>query len=120
MDSIPVDLLKDTAGAGDWCTAGIIHMIGAMGAKGVHTLTLTEVRKAIRVGQAMASWACGFNGPRGGMYVSEKAGFQKSILSLLDGRTDSAAGTKKSAVGTSERQIFACESCQGDSSRGQR
>lgn len=111
MDSIPVDVLKDTAGAGDWCTAGIIHMIGAMGAKGIHTLTLNEIRKAVRVGQAMASWACGFDGPRGGMYVSEKTAFQQRILSLLNGRTESAAGMK-SAVPTRERQVFACEMCR--------
>ena len=113
MDSIPVDVLKDTAGAGDWCTAGIIHMIGAMGAKGVNTLTLTEIRKAVKVGQAMASWACGFDGPRGGMYRCERASFQAQVLGLLNGRKASGKGTR--AVGgdpTRERQVFTCESCR--------
>jgi sugar/nucleoside kinase (ribokinase family) len=112
MPPIPVELLRDTAGAGDWCTAGIIHMIGAMGAAGLDNLTLTEVRKAVQVGQAMASWTCRFDGPRGGMYVSEKSAFQKSVLGLLNGRTESGADVKKAAVLTRKRQVFACESCR--------
>jgi sugar/nucleoside kinase (ribokinase family) len=112
MPPIPVECLRDTAGAGDWCTAGIIYMLGAMGAKGLDDLTLTEVRQAVRVGQAMASWTCGYDGPRGGMYVSDKMVFQKSILGFLNGRTESAVDVKRAAVPTRERQMFACESCR--------
>lgn len=111
MPPIPVKSLRDTAGAGDWCTAGIIYMIGAMGANGLDNLTLTEVRHAVRVGQAMASWTCGFDGARGGMYASKKMAFQKSILGLLNGRTELAADMKEVAVPRRERQVFVCESC---------
>ncbi|HWG46498.1 MAG TPA: PfkB family carbohydrate kinase [Gemmataceae bacterium] len=112
VSAIPVDRLRDTAGAGDWCTAGIIHMLGAMGAKGLTDLTLAEVRQAVQIGQAMASWTCGFDGARGGMYGSEKAAFQGTILGLANGRTDSAADMKRAASLTRERQVFTCESCR--------
>lgn len=92
-------------------------MLGAMGAKGLDNLSLTEIRQAVRVGQAMASWACGFDGPRGGMYVCEKMAFQKSVLGLLNGRTESAADMKKAAVPTRERRAFSCESCRGQGQR---
>jgi sugar/nucleoside kinase (ribokinase family) len=111
MPPIPVKSLRDTAGAGDWCTAGIIYMLGAMGATGLDHLTLTEVRRAIQVGQAMASWTCGFDGPRGGMYVTEKVTFQKSVLGLLNGQTESVADMQKVVVPTRKRQVFVCESC---------
>jgi sugar/nucleoside kinase (ribokinase family) len=112
MDSIPAGTLKDTAGAGDWCTAGIIHMIGALGAKGLDTLTPTDIRKAVKVGQAMASWACGFDGPRGGMYYCDRATFEREVIGLLHGRTESSMESKKAAVLASERPAFACEACR--------
>lgn len=114
MSPIPVECLRDTAGAGDWCSAGIIHMIGAMGASGLNDLKLAEVRQAVQVGQAMASWACGFNGPRGGMYVSEKAEFDRSILDLLNGRSESNANMKKNTTQTHVGHVFTCESCRAN------
>lgn len=118
MPPIPVETLRDTAGAGDWCTAGIIHMLGAQGASGLDSLTLEELRKAVHVGQAMASWTCSFDGPRGGMYLASKKVFQKSVRDLLNGRTEPLAEVKKSVVITRERRAFVCESCAVGSSRG--
>jgi fructokinase len=112
MDAISVPVLKDAAGAGDWCTAGIIYMLGAMGAKGIDDVTLTEVRKAVRVGQAMAAWACGYNGPRGGMYHCDSTSFHATVLGFLNGRANLTA-TYRSATGpTRERHAFACELCR--------
>lgn len=108
---IPAEVLRDTAGAGDWCTAGIIYMLGAKGANGLDTLTFDEVREAVRVGQAMASWACGFDGPRGGMYAVGKSAFQKSVLGLLNGRTESANKVNKVPIPAGTRLAFVCESC---------
>lgn len=112
LEPIPVPTLKDTAGAGDWCSAGVIHMIGATGAKGMDELTLPEIRKAVRVGQAMASWACAHEGPRGGMYHADNASFQTRILALLSGQTDSAGGKNPTPEPTRAGQAFACELCR--------
>jgi fructokinase len=111
MPPIRLERLRDTAGAGDWCTAGIIYMLGAAGAKGMENLTLAQVRQAIKVGQAMASWTCGFDGPRGGMYGSEKAAFEKIVLGLLNGQAESTMHSNNTAGATRDQQVFACESC---------
>lgn len=115
MPPIPNENLRDTAGAGDWCTAGIIHMLGAQGAHGLETLSLKELQKAVHVGQAMASWTCGFNGPRGGMYETTKRSFQKSVRDLLNGRTEPIAEVKKLPIVTHDRHAFVCESCAAGS-----
>ncbi len=117
MPPIPVETLRDTAGAGDWCSAGIIHMLGAQGSSGLENLTLEDLRKAVHVGQAMASWTCSFDGPRGGMCVANKKTFQKSVRDLLNGCAESVVELKKSAVMKRERQAFVCESCAVGNSR---
>jgi fructokinase len=115
LPPIFVETLRDTAGAGDWCTAGIIHMLGAQGAAGLDELSFEDVRKGVHVGQAMASWTCGFDGPRGGMYQTTKRSFQKSVRDLLNGGTQPVAVVKKPTVTKRKRLAFVCESCAGDS-----
>lgn len=114
LPPIPTKSLRDTAGAGDWCTAGIIYMLGAKGARGLDDLTLDEVREAIRVGQAMASWTCGFDGARGGMYAVTKSDFVASVRGLLKGMVQSPQQTNTVAVPAGARLAFVCESCCQD------
>lgn len=111
MPPIPAKVLRDTTGAGDWCTAGIIYMLGAMGAKGLDNATFAEIWEAVQVGQAMASWTCGFDGARGGMYVAEKDGFKETIDDLLAGQTKLTVNAKQVAVATRQRHAFVCGSC---------
>jgi sugar/nucleoside kinase (ribokinase family) len=111
MDAVRATVLKDSAGAGDWCTAGIIYMLGGLGAKGLDSLTLTEVREAVKVGQAMASWACGFVGPRGGMYHCDAMEFPSRIYDLLDGRKELGTGMSAKTQRSLQSHVFACELC---------
>ncbi|MEO8350634.1 MAG: carbohydrate kinase family protein [Chthoniobacteraceae bacterium] len=84
--ALVANAVKDTSGAGDWCCAGIIHRLGAKGAKGLQAVTDAEIRKAIEFGQAMAAWNCKFEGARGGMYACGKKTFRTKVLELLGGR----------------------------------
>lgn len=117
---VPTESLRDTAGAGDWCTAGIIYMLGAMGAKGLDDITLDEVQQAIRVGQAMASWTCGFDGPRGGMYTVSKLDFLTSVSGFLTGKSQATKQTNTVAVPAGARLAFVCESCCQKDTAGER
>lgn len=75
----------DTAGAGDWCTAGIISRLGPLGLHGFANASSDDVTSALTLGQAMAAWACQFHGARGGMYESSKEEFIEAIKAILEG-----------------------------------
>jgi sugar/nucleoside kinase (ribokinase family) len=71
MPSLPVEQYKDAAGAGDWCTAGLIACLGADGAEGMEHHGEEEIRFALQRGQSLAAWNCGYEGARGGMYSTQ-------------------------------------------------
>ncbi len=58
----------DTAGAGDWTSAGLISKLFTQGRESLRSLTKTSVEDAIEYGQALAALNCGFEGARGVMY----------------------------------------------------
>lgn len=83
LDSYKVRQVKDTAGAGDWCTAGIVHQLGQGGFKRFQKTTTAELQDALRFGQALAAWNCGFEGARGGMYEVEQERFLLEVTRIL-------------------------------------
>jgi len=89
--AIAATRVADTCGAGDWSTAGIIHRIGALGADGLRKIGNKDLVEAIRYGQALATWACAFEGPRTGMYLTPKMAFDVQIEAILTGKTPKLA-----------------------------
>lgn len=73
----------DTSGAGDWCTAGILHALCQDGSQGLQRATDQEVLSAVRLGQAMAAWTCQFEGARGGMYGVSWADWKREVLEII-------------------------------------
>ena len=86
LKAVSAPLLADTCGAGDWCTAGLIAKAAVGGRKGLRRVGARGVRAALRYGQALAAWNCGFEGARGGMYSVSRGAFDDQITSLFDGR----------------------------------
>lgn len=83
IDAFKITNVKDTAGAGDWCTAGVIHMLGSEGLAGFKKTTPKTLENSIRFGQALAAWTCQFEGARGGMYEVNRRTFEASIADLI-------------------------------------
>jgi fructokinase len=111
LKAFQVDHIKDTAGSGDWCTAGIIDRGGREGAKGLFRLSEGDLRAAFRYGQALAAWNCGYEGARGGMYAVDQATFQKDVTRILGGEADGPdAKFKPPAVGGEKIEGF-CPVC---------
>lgn len=90
LPAFQIDKIRDSAGAGDWCTAGIISSLGMLGPEKLAKATLEDFQKALKRGQAMASWTCRYDGARGGMYASTKDDFDRAISDILKGNPQRA------------------------------
>ncbi|MCH5717773.1 PfkB family carbohydrate kinase [Niabella hibiscisoli] len=60
--------VRDTAGAGDWCSAGIIAHLAELQTPKISSLNVKDWSNAINSGQSYAAISCLFVGARGLMY----------------------------------------------------
>lgn len=112
VDAFDRNSVIDTAGAGDWCTAGIISRLGPLGVEGLTNASAQMVETALTVGQAMAAWTCQFNGARGGMYESSKEDFVKAVESMLQGEASAVERNRSETLSkmTSDDPVW-CDAC---------
>lgn len=85
IESRKINQIKDTAGAGDWCSAGIIDYVGRNGLSEFYEISANELKSALIFGENLGAWNCQFEGARGGMYQLEEEDFElklKDIISL--------------------------------------
>jgi fructokinase len=69
LPALHIDNAIDTAGAGDWCSAGIIHTLYEnIGTSILATLTITQLEQVLVFGQFLSAINCNFYGARGLMY----------------------------------------------------
>jgi fructokinase len=85
VDALKPPAFKDAAGAGDWCTAGILSRLAHRGLAGFRRTTSEKLQEALRYGQALAAWNCGFEGARGGMYHVDNRTFKRQVDAILTG-----------------------------------
>ena len=117
--AIPIDDLKDTAGSGDWCTAGLLSKIAVTGYAGFSAASARQIRDAIRFGQALASWNCQFEGARGGMYAVSKQHFKEQIDDILDGSGNVIPVTGGFVLDSSTSSVV-CRVCNLSATRNRR
>ena len=108
LKAVPAVRIADTCGAGDWCTAGLIAKVAVGGREGFRRAGARGIRAALRHGQVLAAWSCGFEGARGGMYAVSQQIFTKQIADLLNGRL---GGTDSAPVGCGPAQVVTCPAC---------
>ena len=83
--------IVDAAGAGDWCSAGIIAIIGNTGNDGFKKIKAAEISKAVKYGQALGAINCCFNGARGTMYNLNPKDIHQIIAKLSSNKELSLA-----------------------------
>jgi len=116
LNAIAAPRLVDTCGSGDWCTAGFLTKVAADGQVGLRRGGAETIRHALRYGQALAAWNCGFEGARGGMYAMKREAFSNQIEALLNGRPNFAPVETKTVSGLS----ISCPACPPDAPRAAR
>lgn len=112
LDSVTAPRLADTCGSGDWCTAGLIAKIAAGGQASLRRAGARSLRSALRFGQTLAAWNCGFEGARGGMYSVRYETFQRQINALLSGQL---ASFTQSSIKPGAEGLVACPACPPNS-----
>jgi len=100
------EAVADTAGAGDWCTAGIIHLLGRKGLAGMAAMEQGDIERAISFGQALAAWNCAYEGARGGMYAVGRSSFEAAINHILFGHEMRKRAAKRTK--TVKQNSFRC------------
>jgi fructokinase len=87
VESFNVPEVKDTAGAGDWCTAVLIHCVGRQGSAPLLQLRQEEFQQVLQLAQAVSAWNCGFEGARGGMYEVSRESMAIQVARILTGKS---------------------------------
>jgi fructokinase len=110
-EAIALNKVADTAGAGDWTTAGIIAKTAAGGLAAFDKLSHASINEAIRFGQALGAWACQFEGARGGMYAIDKRSFHAQVKHILEGEERAAGTVVKLKSAKSKASSLLCATC---------
>ena len=79
--------IKDTAGAGDWCSAGIIDKLGRNGNIGFQNIEKGHIEYALKFGQALSIINCQFFGARGAMYQISKENIVDYVKQIIENTT---------------------------------
>ncbi|MDD2986138.1 carbohydrate kinase family protein [Flavobacterium sp.] len=84
IPSFKFEDIKDTAGAGDWCTAGIINELGFDGLESFMKSDKSEIERALTIGQVMGGINCSYDGARGIMYNMSYQSFIDVAQAILN------------------------------------
>ncbi|KAA9041005.1 hypothetical protein FW778_02910 [Ginsengibacter hankyongi] len=86
--------IQDAAGAGDWCTSGIISYLCSAGQTGLLNAEIDLIERALEFGQALGALNCLYDGARGLMYYYE----YKSLVSTINSFTSARSIAQKDLV----------------------
>ncbi len=115
LQAFQVPRVLDAAGSGDWCTAGILHVLcqPGSGSSVLEKARKTDVERALRLGQALAAVNCAFEGARGLMYAASRDRLNRMLSRLAGGH-----GSLPDDVQVERRQsVDLCSLC-AEASRG--
>lgn len=111
LPPFPVVDFKDAAGAGDWCSAGIIFSLASKRKLENKRMTKKRVVQAIEIGQAMAALNCSYEGARGGMYNMGRYDFEILIKQILKSRIVDNSNKEELSSDISNVMSCLCPSC---------
>lgn len=87
-----LDEIQDAAGAGDWCTAGIIHLLCIGGRQKLFKTEIASLHNALMFGSALGAMNCFYDGARGLMYHYSREKLLSNVEHFL---TNDGIGAKE-------------------------
>ncbi len=111
MPAYPVTNMVDEAGAGDWCTAGLISALGQKGATSFWSTQPWELEQALKLGQAMAAINCNFPSARGAMYSLVATELNSIAKELMEGKLNRNGNVLASNVALHNLVNMICSRC---------
>lgn len=109
LDSFAARSVVDAAGAGDWCSVGLLHVLGQNGAQGLAQVRKADVERGLRLGQALAALNCGYEGARGLMTAAHSVERVDRMLRSTAGGQSVLEEADESAA--SRRSVDICKLC---------
>lgn len=111
MPAFTVNQLVDAAGSGDWCSAGIIHVLGRKGREGFEGCDSEMIEFALKFGQALAALNCYYEGARGGMYTLSRSRFQTLIKDIISENSPITPVQDYNSMETQQAIEYICPNC---------
>jgi sugar/nucleoside kinase (ribokinase family) len=105
----PVVRADDTAGAGDWTSAGLLLGL-AERSRPLERLGQRALRETLSFAQALGAWSCNFRGPRGAMEHHTAAQARSATAALLEGDRHTLRRRRPQTATTPSQ--WACAECR--------
>jgi len=103
LSGYQISYVVDSAGAGDWFSAGIILKIGSNGSNGFKECSEKTLLKVLKFGQALGTINCFFDGARGLMYSIDKIKLEGLIKKIQMSKTPMTIISKKEESNTNKK-----------------
>jgi fructokinase len=113
LPAIPSVSFRDSAGSGDWCTAGVMARLATSGDPLGQLLESDSLIDALRFGQALAALNCSYDGARGLMYAMGRAATLR-VAERLAGDGLARLPQERAPRSPTRRSTRACVVCASD------
>lgn len=104
LEAFAVPHVQDTAGAGDWCTAGLLFSLLQRLPRDMNSLQLGDLSNALSFGQALSSLNCLTQGARGLLQALEVPAILDLANSLCVERAGAGRAVEADRLDLSRRQ----------------
>jgi fructokinase len=97
MDAVKPIQVKDTSGAGDWCTAGLLHVLNDQWTGDTNDFSCKLVEEGLKFGQALAAMNCKYEGARGALYHWEEDQLKQTVYCSHNNNNSKSASNSRLA-----------------------